>query len=195
LALDCPVKVYTKRTELGVTCCLEASLKNVNIDNIYRLFTDFDLMSKREPKLKKLVQVEKTSKNSDVIYAEIDLPFPMTNREFLSQRLYLSNKDDSDLIRQFGLYTKEHRYFVLLQKSTERPDYPEKSKPVRADIKLICWLVEEDPTQTNTVRIKQIMCQDMKGNLTELSNKASPQAMQDGIGQLFDNYRKLIGKV
>ena len=75
--------------------------------------------------------VEKTFKNNDVIYTELNFPFPLTNRDFLIKRLYLSNKDDADLARQLRFYTQEHKYFCSYAKEYSKADYPEKSKPIR----------------------------------------------------------------
>ena len=185
------LKVYKKLVEgePTVTIKTEGYFKGVKAENLFTMFKDISYREKLGHKPKVIKVVEQINKNSDVIYVELDLPFPMTNRDMVQKRLYLGNKEDADLVRELGLYQKDHKYYAVLVQSTERPEYPAKSKPIRAEIKIQFVLIEEDPKDPESTRISMVMCQKMNGDVPNmLINKIStkmPVGMMTGFVELY----------
>lgn len=197
ILLGCYLKVYKKKMEgdsLITTRC-EGSFKDIDIDEIFRMFTDVSIIEKTEPKPKQIKIVEQISKNCDITYVEAKLPFPLSNRDFVSKRLYLCNKDDAELVKKLGLFEKKNKYYVVFQQSVERPEYPVRSSPVRGEIKMSYWIMEEDPVDKTILKFKAITCQDIGGNMpVSLLNKLGPKATNQFFGQFLDNYHKIFGK-
>ena len=178
-----------------VTVKVEAIIRGLKAENIFKMQSDLEYKSKLNNAPKQLKLIEQTSKNSDIIYIEVDLPFPMTNRDFVLKRLYMGNKEHPELIKKFDLYEWEHRYYAIIVQSTEREDYPRKDKPVRADSKMNHWLIEEDPNDKDVVKVKLLSCQKMNGNIPNMMmNKAASSIKRTMIEPILDSYVKLFGK-
>lgn len=151
-------------------------------------------MVKNEPSPKQLKLVEQVSKNSDIIYVEIDLPFPLSNRDFVHKRLYLCNKEDPELVKKLGLYEKDSTYYVIMIEATQRPEYPPKNSPVRAEAKMNYWLIEEDPNDKNTTKITGVICQNIGGNVPiAMQNKMVPKRAREILEKQLGNYAKHFG--
>ena len=171
-------------------------MKGFKAENIYKMFSDIALRPKWDSTPKVIKLVEQISPNNDIIYQELNLPFPLTNRDFVQKRLYLDNKSNSEIIKQLGLYEREHRYFVILLESTERPEYPRKDSPVRGETKMAYYLIEEDPENSNNSKITVVMCQDLKGSIPFMViNKVATKIPHKLVGSILDNYGKLFPKL
>ena len=173
------MKIYQRKTqgESGITIRIEATLKNVKQENLVLMNKDITYRQKFERPPKEIKVIEQTSKNSDVIYMEMDLPFPLTNRDFVQKRLFVNNKEDPELTRQLGLWNWDHKYNAIMIQSTEREEYPEKSKPIRGETKMIYLLLEEDPRDATVVKYKMILDQDMKGDIPKLVKETLGEKM------------------
>ncbi len=170
----------------------ESTITGLTIDNIVLMNRDLSYKLKWKDAPKQLKLIEKTSPNTDVIYTELHFPFPMSNRELVTKRFFAGNKEDADLIKQLGLPEKSHRYYVILTENTERPEYPEKSKRVRAKILSYIFL-EEDANDKTTLKATCFLFQDLKLGLP------AKKALDDGLGHiaiggLLADYEKTFGK-
>jgi len=191
------MKIYKKllEGEPTVTIRFEGTLKGISAENFYKMTQDTTIRIKWDPVPKQLKVIEKTSENSDVIYVEANLPFPMSNRDFVQERLYLNNVDHAELVKELGLYDKPNKYYVLLIKSTEREEFPPKDKPVRGNTKMSYWFIEEDPSDKNSAKVVVLQCQELKGMIpVMLVNKIAGGFPHKIIGAMLDNYPKLFGK-
>jgi len=174
---------------------MDTTLKGVEIDKIVQMTREISFKQKSENPPKQIKIVEKTSSNSDILYTEMNMPFPLANREFLQKRLFVGNKEDPELIRRLGLFDWEHRYYAILVQSTEKREYRRKSKPVRGMTKMFHMLLEEDPEDKTIVKIKFLICQNLYLNLHQVAMKA----IEEDLGQtivigLLDTYEQFFGK-
>ena len=190
---DSPLKIYKKLIEGEpiVTIRVEASLKGVRLENLFTMATDIKYREKMERAPKVIKTVEQFNKNTDVIYTEMEFPFPLSNREFLQKRLYFGNKEDKELVKRLGMYEKDHRYYAVLVQSTERDDYPKKNEPIRAETKIQFILIEEVPNDPHTVKYTMVMCQRMNGDIPNMMiNKMSSKMPIKIVEGFLDLYPK-----
>lgn len=180
--------------ESCITTRIEGILINVDPAKFFQMMTDLPTMLKCEPPMKQLKCLEELNKNSDVIYIEAKCPFPLSDRDFIQQRLFVGNKEDPKLIKKLGLYDWKHRYYVVIQESVEREDYPPQKSPVRGTVKMSYWLLEEDPLEKNTVKFKAVACQDIGGKVpVSLLNSLGPKEAHRMFGLMMDNYVRIFG--
>ena len=158
------------------------------------MFSNMETRLKYDTNSKVLKLIEQVSPNSDVIYQEVNVPFPLTNRDFVQKRFYVGNKENPEVIKELGLYDYDHKYYVMMVSSTERPEYPP-TKLVRAETKFAYWMFEENPKDSSVVVLKLAMCQDIKGNIPQIVvNKTVSKVPQKMANSIIDNYPKLFGK-
>jgi len=189
------VKVYRKPAsdDSEIQMNIKAVLSGVKACNIFKILKEPEFREKigRPPKIFEIV--EQTSDNSDVIYLEIDLPSPLINRDFVQKRLYLGNKEDPELIELLNLYKSEHSYYLIVTESTERPEYPEKDKPVRGDTLINYTLIEEDPKEEGLVNINLVFHQKLNGNVPKgVLGKAASQMPCKMMGALLECHKKFF---
>lgn len=184
---DSTIKTYKKRNDAasGFTMRIDAVLKGVKAENIVTMQRDISYRGKIGKPPKQIKVVEKTSKNSDIIYIELGFPFPMTNRDIVQKRLFVSNKQDPELVQKLGLFDKSHAYHAVLIQSTEHKEYPTKEKPIRAETQMYHTLVEEDPNNKNVVRMKMVIQQQLNGDIPKVMINAlgskMPKTMITGL--------------
>jgi len=190
--IDCTMKAYKKTdTSNGMTLRTEVVLKGFNAENFVLMLRDASYRKKMEGPTKNFKIIEETSKNTDVIYFELGLPFPLTNRDFVQKRLFVSNKQDPELVAKLGLFNWDHAYHAILIQSTERPEYSVKSSPVRGETIMHHTLLEEDPTDQTVLKIKIVMSQAMNGNLPKVMPSGGGDKMpRNMITELLKSYKK-----
>jgi len=195
--LDVQVKSHRKPLNGGAEFITraESTIKGLTIDNIVLMNRDLSYKLNRKEAPKQLKLVEQINKETDVIYMELPFPFPMSNRDLVVKRFFAGNKENADLIKQLGLPEKSHRYFLMLSESTERSEYPEKSKPVRGKILNYTMLEEEDANDKTTLKVTVFTQSELKLSLP----KSAMKALEDGMGQLaiagiFTEYEKCFGQ-
>lgn len=181
-------------TENEITTRIEGSLANVAAENLFKMMKELPIMLTCGAPLLGLKNVEKLSSNSEILYFGMKLPFPFTNRDFLQKRFFFGNKEDPRLAREFGLYDWSHKYYVLMNRSIEREDYPHRQDFVRAQAKMNYWLIEEDPVERTKVRFRQIACQNMGGKLNvPFVNAMGVRTAPSRIETILEHYRQIYG--
>ncbi len=186
------MKAYTNQgTPGGFTLRVEAVLKGAKAENLVLMLRDVSLRDKMEGPVKNFKIIEETSKNTDVVYHELSLPFPLTNRDFVQKRLFVSNKQDPELVAKLGLFNWDHEYTAILVQSTERSECPAKSSPVRGETIMHHTLLEEDPHDSTVLKVKIIVCQAMNGNIPQGMPSAAGEKMpRNMITDLLKSYKK-----
>jgi len=190
------MKMYKKMREGDevVTVRVDGVFKGLEAEKIFKMQTDLKLKVQMSEAPAQVKLVEQVSANTDVIYLEIALPFPLANRDFVQKRLYVGNKEDPELVKKLGLYDWSHKYYAFLSEATERPEYPPKSKLVRAETKMNYWIFEEDPNEKGTVKVRLVTCQKLNGNIPNVMiNKATSSIKKTMIEPIFDSYKKIFG--
>lgn len=181
--------------EPTITIKLEGQLKGFKGQDFHRVLFDVSLMKDSEPRPKHAKMIERVSDNLDIFYLEVPMPFPLANRDFVQRSLHLSNKDDPELVKQLELFDWEHTYYVLLRESIERPEYPPQSSPVRGEMKMNYWLVEQDPHDEDILKFRSVLCQNLNGNLPLVFvNKFAPKAYRGLVAGMIGNYEKNFRK-
>ncbi len=179
--------------EAIVTVRCEGYFKGLKAENLFKMMQDLSIRPKWDPLPKQLKLIEQLTANSDVIYTEANLPFPISNRDYVQERLFIDSKKDAELVKKLGLFDLKNRYFVLMVKSIERSDYPAQDKLVRGETKINYWFIQEDPNDSGSLRLLVVQCQDLKGIIpTMLVNKLAGSFPHKIIGALLDNYPKLF---
>jgi len=146
-----------------------------------------------EGPVKKFNIVEQTSRNSDITYHELSLPFPMSNRDFVQKRLFVSNKQDPELVAKLGLFNWDHAYHIILIQSTERSEYPAKSSPIRGETTMHHTLIQEDPSDKTTLKMTIIISQDLNGNIPQIILSGAGENMSRGmLTDLLKSYKKFF---
>jgi len=174
---------------------IEGTIKGVKPANFFRMLHDPECMKKAKPAPKEFKVVEKINDNADVVYIHMPLPFPMSDRDFVYQRLYLNNKDHAKLVKQLGLYDKKHKYYVVMVKSVERDDCPLYDKLVRAEIKMNYWLIEEIPGEKDAFKFKTKVCQALNGKVPLfVVNDLGPKMSHKMMGEMLDNYKRIFSE-
>ncbi len=155
---------------------------------------DISLRKQAEHPPKKIKSLLKTA-HTDIIYVELDLPYPLINRDMLEKRLFVGNKENPELIEKLGLFDWNHRYYVMIVEPTTRIEYPPKSMPIRGEMKMHHMLLEEDPKDKDVLRMKLIMSADLCGFIPDVYMAAirqnAPLRMMTGI---LACYKKFFGK-
>jgi len=190
------LKVWKKKAEgeTVITMSMEGIIQGLKLENFVRMLYDTELAKKAKPAPKEFRIVETINKNLDYVYIHMPLPFPMSDRDYVQQRLLLNNKDDAELVKQLGLYDKEHKYYVFMVKSVERSDCPEINKLIRAEIKFNYWIFEEVPGEENSFTFKTRVCQALNGSVPLLFiNDIGPKMAPKMMGDMLDNYKRIYG--
>jgi len=172
---------------------IQACLSGVKAKNVFEILKDPSYREKigRPPKIFEIV--EQTSPNSDVLYLEIDLPSPLMNRDFVQKRLYYGNRENPELVDLLNLYKVDHRYYIIIIESTERPEYPEKDKPVRGETVINYTLIEEDPNDKDLTHVKILFHQRLNGNVPKgVLGKAVSQMPCKMMGALLECHKKFF---
>ena len=179
--------------ETTITLSIEGKIKGIKAENFYRMLWDKSYIEYADPKPKEFKVVEQINNNTDIAYIEVSLPFPMTNRDFVQKRFHASNKDDKEL--ELGLYDSKHNYYVLMIQSIEHPQYPVQKSPIRAEIKMNYWLIEDDPEVEGGMRFKTKVCQVLNGSLPLFFvNDLGPKMAHKNMEKMIDTYFKIFGK-
>lgn len=192
---DSTMKIFKKREigETTITMKIEAKMKGLKAENLFLMMKDLSYRAKMDHAPKQIKLIEQTSRNSDVIYVEIDLPFPLSNRDLVQQRLYFGNKEDPELIRSLGLYNCSHRYYVLLAQSIVHPDLPEKKKLVRAEMKMNYVIIEEDPNDSTVAIMRIVSCQKLNGGVPDVMvNMAASKIPHKMMESIINSYSKFF---
>ena len=196
ILIENTVQVYNKKGEKdeGNIMRIDLTITDITAEQLFILYSDNETRLKMDHAPKVLKTVEQLTKCSDITYSELHLPFPMSNREFLHKRLFVGNKESPDVIKEFGLYDWDHKYYVLIEESIERPDIPVKSSPVRAETKFSYNLIQEDPNDSGVVKIRTVSCTKMNGYIpTALFSSMGSQIAAHMIDGLKDGSKKIFG--
>mmetsp|Transcript_14369 Transcript_14369/g.12183 ORF Transcript_14369/g.12183 Transcript_14369/m.12183 type:complete len:149 (-) Transcript_14369:915-1361(-) len=120
------LRVYKKMEEYeGVlTTFTEATLPGIRADLLYEMIFDINTRKEWDDSYQKVNVLEKLSSNEDIVYKEITMPFPLTNRDYVQWRYKLCNKTDPELIKLYNLYDLKTRYYAISIKSVLREDSP-----------------------------------------------------------------------
>jgi len=192
---DSTMKIYSKEenSKTGFTTRVDAVMKGVKAKNVMLMIRDINYRKKAERPPKKIKILEKV-KNTDVIYVELDLPDPLTNRDLLQKRLFVGNKDDPELVKKLDLFDWDHEYHAIIVESIERADYPPMTKPIRAEMKMHHMLLEEVPDDPTLLKIRVVSNMELNGEIPDSMMKAirenAPIRMMTSI---LDNYLKFFG--
>jgi len=174
---------------------VEGVLKGVKAENIAKMSRDISYRAKDERPPKQVKIVEETSKNSDILYIELDLPFPMTNRDFVQKRLFVRNKEDPEVVKQLGLWNWDHAYNIIMIESIERAEYPVKSKPIRAETSMNYMLLEEDSNDKTSLKVTWVLSQDLKGDIPKMIiNSMGEKVPKKIFTEMIKNHEKNFGK-
>ncbi len=197
ISLDSELKIFKKKMEGDtiITMSFEGRVKGLNAENFYRMLWDQECVEKAEPKPKTFKTVQKITDNIDIMYIEVALPFPMSDRDFVQKRLHLNSKVDKKIVKELGLYDWNHNFYIIMIKSAEHPDYPIQKKPIRADVKMNYWLIEEDPKEEGVMIFKTKVCQDIGGSVPLFfMNDVAPKMAHKNLETMIDNYYRIFGK-
>ncbi len=189
------MKAFTKKEtgETQYTIRIEAEVKGFNAEKIVLMMRDVEYRKQTLNPPKEMKIIEHNSKNSDVAYFEIDLPFPLTNREFVQKRLFMGNKEDPENIRKLGLYDLNHEYHAVIIQSIEREEYPIKSKPIRGETKMYYLLLEEDVNDKSVLKMRLVLCQDLKGDIPKMIlNSMITKMSTKFVGDILKSYTKIF---
>lgn len=174
---------------------MEGVLKGAKAENLVKMQRDISYRAKDERPPKAVKIIEETSKNSDIMYIEIDLPFPMTNRDFVQKRLFVQNKEDPELVKQLGLWNWDHAYNVVMIQSVERAEYPVKSKPIRAETSINFILFEENPADKTSLKVTWVLSQDLRGDIPKMIiNSMGEKVPKKIFTEMLKNHEKNFGK-
>jgi len=159
------MKIYNKfeNKKCGFTTRVDAVLHGVKTKNIILMMRDISYRKKAPHPPKKIKMVTKTG-SADIIYVELDLPYPLINRDMVQKRLFVGNKENPELARRLGLFDCEHEYYAVLVEPIQRPEYPARSVPIRGE-NVHYMLMEEDPNDKSVVRMRVVMSMDMAGDI------------------------------
>lgn len=185
--------IYRKNVEddMVIHSIIEGNYKGVKPSNYFKMMTSPEIMSKGETPIKELKVIEKPSEISDVIYIEAELPPPMKVCDLLLKRTYFSIKEHPELAKELGLFGLKHNYYIIYQRSVDRPDYP--SKGNRVETKITCWLIEEN-LHEDVMKFKAVTSQKIPGvTNANLADKLGPQNAAAIFGRMLANYFKNFG--
>jgi len=195
--LGSELKIHKKKMEgeTTITLSMEGKIPGIKAENFYKMLWDMQYVDKADPKPKEFKLVEKIDDNTDVVYVEVALPFPMSNRDFVHKRFHACNKDDKEILQKLGFYDWSHNYYVLMIQGCEHSEYPVKKSPIRAEIKMNHWLIEEVPGEEGTLRFKTKVCQVLNGSLPlYFVNDLGPKMGHKNMEKMIETYFKIFGK-
>jgi len=173
---------------------VDAILRGVKAKNLMLMSRDILYRKKAGHPPKKIRIIDKR-KDTDVIYVELDLPYPLINRDMVQKRLFLCNKENPELIKKLGLFDCSHEYHVMLVEPTTRPDCPVMAQPIRGEMKMQYMLLEEDPNDKTALKMRLIMNMDLAGDIPEIFMNAIRQnAPFRMITSILASYSKFFGK-
>ena len=183
----------TDEGESLITVRFEASLKGVRADNLYSMLFDISNRMEWDEDIKSIDLLHKKSGHEDIIVEEVNMPFPLTNREYVKWRYYVSNKDNPGLVRQHGLYDISSPYYAVTMKSINVYELPEKENVVRGEIKKSYWFIREDPHDKNSCKIKVVVSQDLKGMIPQfILNRLAAKYPKKMLNNFLDSYKQIF---
>lgn len=125
----------------------------------------------------KIQRLKIFSEKEDIMYLELKMPFPMSNRDFLLSRYFLNSDQHAEEIERLGFPKTENKRWVLMQHSVELQEYPTIKGIERAEsITLLSW--EQDRENPKVVYTKSM-------SQTTLKGKLPGSLVKMGIGKQF----------
>jgi len=194
---DAKLKIY-KKTISGSTPYVktEAVFEDMDIDVIFEMFINIEIRKQTSTKVKNLAMIESFNANEQIIYQEMVLPTPVSNRDQVQYRAHFCNKTNPDYVKTHQLFEKENKYYMLYMRSCERSDVPEKKGIVRGETVLMGWILEEDisnPKNCNFILVSNV---DPKGSIPDFMTKSMAAKMPTGIvASIKDNYKKFAPEI
>ena len=158
------VYVKMKAGESNISVYAEGVFKDTSADVIAQMHIDPVMRKKWDTAFNTLQRLETLDENSDILYQELKMPFPLTNRDFIVKRQYFSNQLHPDKAAKYGLKHKTNKYWLLVLNSVEW-NAPVKKGLVRAENPISVMLFEEDPQNPKNTIYKMASQTDLKGNI------------------------------
>lgn len=128
LILEKDKKVYVKFKEgdSRINVRSEATLYDFNIDILAQMNIDLAKRKDWDGSFTNMQLSKKLSENEDVIYHEMKMPFPLSNRDFVQYRYYVNNFLHPEEVEQRGLWKTPNKYWVIVLQSVIMDEHPEK---------------------------------------------------------------------
>lgn len=186
------LRVYTKNSEGSSTVIVrtEAIIPACDLDILAEMYIDLDIRRQWDSTFIKLERPQVISENEDIIYQEMKLPFPLSNRDFVLQRFYADSLLDADKIAEKGFWKKSNRYKVIALKDAEHASYPEKKGTIRASNSTV-MVLEEDPQGSGNVIYRLVSLADLKGKLPAWAlHQGTSKGMAKLVEETSQAYRK-----
>lgn len=117
---------------------------------------------------------------TSIIYAEAGLPFPITNRDFVTAKTIIPDLYDPQ--------TGEYQRFTMIMKPTSHHEYPAKSSPIRGS-HLVIYIVEKK--SLNSVKYYVFETGDMAGKIPP---KVSTKFFKSTATMMHKKIRKITSK-
>jgi len=190
------MRIYNKleNTKCGFTTRIDAILRGVKAKYLVLMMRDILYRKKAEHPPKRIKMIEKR-KDTDVIHVELDLPYPLINRDLVQKRLFVGNKENPELVKKLGLFDCSHEYHAILVEPALRPECPAVCQPIRGEMKMQYMILEEDPNDKNVLKMRFVMDMDLAGDIPEMFMNAIRQnAPFRTMTSLLTSYNKFFGK-
>jgi hypothetical protein len=138
----------------------------------------------------KIKQLQILSDKEDLVYFEMKLPFPFSNRDLVMSRYYLNSDKDSEEIERLGFPKTNNKRWVLMMHSVVLKEHPPMKGLERAEnITVLSW--EEDGENPKTVYSKSVSFSDLKGHLpVKMVQKGVPKQFGKSSNNFVDEFRK-----
>ncbi len=188
------MRVYNKleNPKYGFTTRIDAILRGVKAKNLVLMTRDIFYRKKVEHPPKKIKVIEKR-KDTDVLYIELNLPYPLINRDLVQKRLFVGNKENPELVKKLGLFDCDHEYYVMLVEPAVRPECPETPMPIRGEMGMHYMFLEEDPNDGNVLKMRMVMNMDLAGDIPEVFMNAIRQnAPYRMMSSILTSYHKFF---
>ena len=77
----------TENPRCGLTTRIDATLKGIKAKNLILMTRDIMYRKQADHPPKKIKSLQKIA-NTDIIYVELDLPYPLINRDMIEKRAF-----------------------------------------------------------------------------------------------------------
>lgn len=168
----------------------EAILLDADIDVLAQMNIDLNIRKEWDGSFTNLQRLEVFSDNEDVIYQEMKMPFPLSNRDFVQYRYYVNNLLHPEEIEKRGLWKSKNKYWIIILQSVSLTERPAKKGAVQGESTAMI-LLEEDEHVPRKVHYKMYSSTDLKGNIPAwVLHQAGGKQAAKVLDQTFRSYRK-----
>ena len=166
-----------KSKEKGVQGIIEGIVRDGNPVIMQQMNVDPEIRAQWDTHHCKFQRVQIFSEKEDLVYSELKMPFPMSNRDFLLSRYYLNSDQHAEEIERLGFPKTENKRWILMQHPVELQEYPAIKGIERADsVTLLIW--EQDRENPNIIYTKAMSKTNLKGKIPD-------SLVNMGIGKQF----------